>query len=304
MSFWEWLFGKSKTVDVVMPRESPRVAPPRVTTPNTPSTPNAPPAAPSSVPSLEAPQMTNIRMPMPSTVRPVFSIQTAIELMRSLPIDENPDLVLRVLRKTLKSTGVEVEEVIKSARSQEEAILGGVATDRAAIELLEQQIVVRKANITRLETELEETREVRARLQEALSTETKVGPVIPPEELLKIQAEAKKKEAAAAAAKAVAPPLKRSMPPKVPLPSGGSKPPKPLTPPPPKAEDSSSSKPTPVPPSSSPSTPDAPKGPDPIRNLASSIPDLGEIDDAFSTEPTEKREVPSIAPRANGEDRS
>src|SRR5687767_11439442 len=92
MSFWDWLFGKAKTDDVVMPQAPSRVAPPRVPTPN------VPPAPPSSVPSLEAPQMTSIRMPMPSTVRPVFSIQTAIELMRSLPIDENPDLVLRVLR--------------------------------------------------------------------------------------------------------------------------------------------------------------------------------------------------------------
>lgn len=253
MSFWNWLWSKAKGSDEIA-RTHFAPAPP----------------SPSSSPAAEAsgPQMTSIRVSMPSLVRPVFSIQTAIELMRTLPIDENPDLVLRVLRKTLRSTGVEVEEVIKSALNQEDAILGGIATDRAAIELLEQQIGVRKTNITRLEGELEETREVRGRLEEAMRSETKVGPVIPPEVMLQIQAEARKKDAATSTAKPVAPPVpsvpKRSVPPRVPLPSSAPKPPKPLsaTPPSKTAEES------------------------PAKAELAEIDEIGE--------PTERRDVPSI----------
>jgi hypothetical protein len=214
MSLWDWLFGGRKNSDFEGAARLPFAPlPPRA----------PPPAAP-------APVMQQIQLTAPAAVPTSYGIQRAIELMRALPVDDDPSLVLRVVRKTLRSTGVSLEEIVATAQDRENAIVRGIESDRAAIEQLEIQITTRRGNITRLEGDLEETREVRGRIEEALASETKVGNSLPPEEILRIRAEA--------AAKSQAPPL-----PKADAPKGdASKPelpkpemPKPLAPPIPKA---------------------------------------------------------------------
>ncbi|MGH7281803.1 MAG: hypothetical protein ACRELY_09795, partial [Polyangiaceae bacterium] len=86
-----------------------------------------------------------------------FGIENAIDLMRSLPFDENPELVLRVLRKTLRSTGVSVEQIIEAAKAREHALSSDASEQQAAIAQLEQQIVTRRAAIERLGTAHHET---------------------------------------------------------------------------------------------------------------------------------------------------
>jgi hypothetical protein len=127
------------------------------------------------IPAIEPPNAPPPRVAA-SSAPPAYTIKSAIELMRTLPFDENPELVLRVVRKTLRSTGVSVEEIIDSAKSRESALAASAAKERAAIEQLEQQIAARRTNIEGIDTELGETHGVRERLQQAIEGETKVRP--------------------------------------------------------------------------------------------------------------------------------
>jgi uncharacterized small protein (DUF1192 family) len=119
---------------------------------------------------------------------PSYSIENAIELMRALPFDENPELVLRVLRKTLRSIGVSVEEIVESAEARELALATDAAEQRAAISQFEQQIAALRATIERIEGELQETRSVRERLEQAMENETKIATL--PVEVERLKAEA------------------------------------------------------------------------------------------------------------------
>ena len=174
MSLFDWLRGKQQGGDF----DAPGIAP---------------------APSLLPPA---VMSPPPP---PAYSIENAIDLMRSLPFDENPELVLRVLRKTLRSTGVSVEQIIDAARSREQALTAEGSAQVAAIEQLEQQIVARRAEIERLAASLNETKSARERLQRAMENETKVAP-LPPDVVLQIREEVKAEKEAAARAESTAPP--------------------------------------------------------------------------------------------------
>ena len=173
MSLFDWLRGKQQGGDF----DAPAIAP---------------------APSLLPPA---VMSPPP----PAYSIENAIDLMRSLPFDENPELVLRVLRKTLRSTGVSVEQIIEAAKSREQALTVEGSAQVAAIEQLEQQIVARRAEIDRLAATLNETKSARERLQRAMENETKVAP-LPPDVVLQIREEVKAEKEAAARAESTAPP--------------------------------------------------------------------------------------------------
>jgi len=326
MNLWNWLWGKKgeNAGEMGYGASAPAQAP-------------APP-----------PGMQQIQVTAPAAVPTSYGITRAIELMRALPIDEDPGLVLRVVRKTLRSTGVSLEEIVVTAKAREEAVVKGIEADRAAIEQLEIQIATRKANIVRLEADLEETRDVRGRIQEALESETQVGEGLNPQDILRIRAEAdraKKPDGQASAAPVPAPPPSTPSaaprpPPPLPVPAPlpkkpvpvASKPPPKLpsdhgptatsatsaAPPPPKREPpppadsrpapvapvraapapakpaaatTSETLKTPVPgaPSSDAKAADAEAAPA-KREAEASIPDLGEIDDAFN-EPTAKRDI-------------
>lgn len=197
MGFWDWLFGKSESdseasvesddrVEARAPSTPPaRSAPP----PASPPKPSAPPPPKAATGSVAPPPLQQLEVHAPADVPQSFGIQRAIELMRALPLDDDPSLVLRVVRKTLKSSGVSLEEIITSANGRETAIGEGIGSDRATIERLEAEIATRRENIKRLEVDLEETQNVRAWLEEALQSETKIGSVSP-QEILRIQMEA------------------------------------------------------------------------------------------------------------------
>jgi hypothetical protein len=169
-------------------------------------------------------------------------------LMRALPLDQDPELVLRVVRKTLRSTGVSVEELVAGARKREISLADAIEDDRTTIAKLEREIEARKTHIDEVLGELEETEAVRKRLQEAIESESQVGALMPLEEMMRLQAEhaaqasqappniqtsqpsqTPPKPSAAPAPKAVTfpPPLKKSVAPLKPplLPSRPAKPP-------------------------------------------------------------------------------
>jgi len=195
MGFWDWLTGKPKSVPQ-MPSATVRPAD------IVPALPPAPPSAPAAP---KAPQ---------------FDVEKAIELMRKLPLDDDPELVLRIVRKTLRSIGVSIEDVIRSARGRESALAKDIENDRTTIADLERGIAERRANIEKSTAHLAETRKVRESLQDAVASESKVGPLMPPPEVLQAKPEPPKPKP---------PPAKPSKAP--PLPPRSAKPPALVIPP-------------------------------------------------------------------------
>jgi hypothetical protein len=203
MGFLDWLFGKTEQKEL-------------------------PPRAPSLRPEPVAPV---VAAPAKPAV-PVYSIDSAIALMRALPMDEDPELVLRVVRKTLRSTGVSVEDIVASAQVRENALAASMADDRATIERLERDIVGLRKNIDVSTAQLRETRSVRERLQDAITSESKVGMLLPPDEMARLQAEAAARRPPSASAKKETPSAPTPHAPPVPKPSAPPLPSKPGAPPP------------------------------------------------------------------------
>lgn len=112
---------------------------------------------------------------------PRYGIDDAIKLMRTLPVDENVDLVVRVIKKTLESLAVKVPDIIDDAGKRQEALKSKIAEYKSAIVQFEREIDARKHEINRLEDELHETTTVRERLQ--LAENTALTASVPPVKL-------------------------------------------------------------------------------------------------------------------------
>lgn len=104
----------------------------------------------------------------PSAETPMrYGIDDAIKLMRSLPVEENENLVVRVMKTTLESLKVRIGEIIEDAVKRQD-VLGKKVTDyRAQIASFEREIEARRHEIHRLEEELGEVTRVKERLQAA-----------------------------------------------------------------------------------------------------------------------------------------
>jgi hypothetical protein len=175
----------------------------------------------------------------------------AIELMRDLPVDEDPELVLRVLRKTLTSTGVSLPEVIEASFAREKTLTESIAADRAGVERFEQEIASLRQKISGTEGVLAETRRVREHFEDALESETALVPFT--SEMINEMMEAPDRLTpitglAAVVAKPPVPPpppipkLVEPRPPP-PLPSASKRPPPPEKPDPPKSQRADAPKP-------------------------------------------------------------
>jgi hypothetical protein len=151
--------------------------------PNAPQGPNLAPGQ--MVPLIEPPLAAPVVQPpipeqhKPMGHKPRYGIDDAIKLMRTLPVEDNVDLVVRVIKRTLESLNVRVGEIIEDAGSRQDFLRTKVTEAQAAIAEYEREIETRRQEIRRLEEELAETTVVRERLQlaEALpnSTPPKVG---------------------------------------------------------------------------------------------------------------------------------
>jgi hypothetical protein len=106
--------------------------------------------------------------PAASTTPPVrFGIDRAIQLMRALPTEQNPELVAMVITSTLESLEMNVTEIIDDARSRQadlEARIGSIKAKNAA---LEKEIELGVDEIVKLEATLAETMSVKERLEVA-----------------------------------------------------------------------------------------------------------------------------------------
>jgi len=105
-----------------------------------------------------------------------YGIAEAIHLMRTLPVDQNPDLVVRVVRATLASLNVHLPDIIEDATRKQKTISDRIAAVHTQVADLEKQLEAHRKEIASLETEMKETSGVKERLQMA----EKAGTTPPP----------------------------------------------------------------------------------------------------------------------------
>lgn len=96
-----------------------------------------------------------------------FGIDRAIQLMRSLPIDQNPELVAMVITTTLESVDMHVSEIIDDARSRQADLEARIGSIKAKNSALEKEIELGVEEIVKLEASLAETLSVKERLEAA-----------------------------------------------------------------------------------------------------------------------------------------
>jgi hypothetical protein len=109
------------------------------------------------------------RVPAPN-IRPGgtsqrFGIDRAIQLMRSLPADQNAALVAKVIASTLTSLDMKVADIIDDATALQkdlESKIGSIKTKNAG---LEKEIERGDEEIVKLEAALTEATSVKERLQ-------------------------------------------------------------------------------------------------------------------------------------------
>jgi hypothetical protein len=93
-----------------------------------------------------------------------YGITQAIALMRSLPVDQNVELVVRVIRTTLESMNVHLPTIIDDALAKEAGLQTRIEHLDAEIEQLAEQIDLRRDEIRRMQSDLKETSVVKERL--------------------------------------------------------------------------------------------------------------------------------------------
>jgi len=115
----------------------------------------------------------------PSSSKPkTYGIGDAIQLMRTLPFDNNVDLVVQVIRATLASMNVRVQDIIEDAARKEKSIHEGIATLHGKVADLEKELDARCKEITALEADLAETSKVKERLEMSEAIGLQSGPII------------------------------------------------------------------------------------------------------------------------------
>ena len=107
----------------------------------------------------------NVGFPPSASSSGKFGITEAIQLMRTLPVEQNAELVVRVVRATLASLDVHLPVIIEDALRRQKTIQDRIAATHAQIAELEKQLDVHRKEIAALEADLRETSSVRDRLQ-------------------------------------------------------------------------------------------------------------------------------------------
>jgi predicted nucleic acid-binding Zn-ribbon protein len=96
-----------------------------------------------------------------------YGIEKAIQLMRSLPTEQHPELVATVITRTLESLEMNVTEIIDDARSRQADLEARIGSIKARNSALEKEIEVGVDEIVKLEASLAETLSVKERLEQA-----------------------------------------------------------------------------------------------------------------------------------------
>ena len=96
-----------------------------------------------------------------------FGIDEAIQLLRSLPVDQNAELIVRVVRTTLESLNVHLPDIIEDANRKQRATQERIASVHIQIADLEKRLEGHRQELAALDAELKETTTVKERLQMA-----------------------------------------------------------------------------------------------------------------------------------------
>jgi len=96
-----------------------------------------------------------------------YGIAEAIQLMRGLPVDQNPELVVRVVRATLASLNVKLADIIEDASKKQKTTQERITAEHGKVAELEKQLADHRKEIAALEADLKETTKVKERLQSA-----------------------------------------------------------------------------------------------------------------------------------------
>jgi hypothetical protein len=96
-----------------------------------------------------------------------YGIAEAIQLMRTLPTDQNGELVVRVVRATLASLSVHLPDIIEDATRRQKVTQDRIAAVHIQMAELEKQLDTHGREIAALEADLKETTSVKERLQQA-----------------------------------------------------------------------------------------------------------------------------------------
>lgn len=108
----------------------------------------------------------------PAATKLAYGIEDAIRLMKALPRDNN-EVVVTVVKRTLESTSIEVQDIIDDATAKEEKIREQQKTLEGEIKNLQGEIAKRNQRISELLQNLKDTTDVRQRLQLALELDTR-----------------------------------------------------------------------------------------------------------------------------------
>ncbi len=100
--------------------------------------------------------------------RPKYGIDEAIQLMRTLPLDQNPELIVLVVKNTLASMNVSLKDTVRDAVARQEAVRTRIEGLKANVGQLEEQIQSKKEQVASAEAELRELVQVTERLENAV----------------------------------------------------------------------------------------------------------------------------------------
>jgi predicted nucleic acid-binding Zn-ribbon protein len=101
---------------------------------------------------------------MPPSSKP-YGIDRAIELMRSLRAERDPDLVAMVITTTLESVDTKVTDIIEEAKSRQAVLEARIAVIKERNSALERDIELGVDEIVELEASLAEITSVTERLE-------------------------------------------------------------------------------------------------------------------------------------------
>ena len=108
------------------------------------------------------------RIETPTTPKPAYGIEQAVELLESLPQGgRNRDLVYQVVKTTLQSLEVEVEQIVADAQRKERELEGQLETLETRIAEFEAQIKATRREAQGLRQRHQRIRRVREQLEQA-----------------------------------------------------------------------------------------------------------------------------------------
>jgi hypothetical protein len=112
-----------------------------------------------------------------------YGIADLIRLLRTLPVDQHAELVVRVIRTTLESVNVHASNLIQDALRHEQKFGERLSSLQTQIQDLTKQIDTHREEVRRLEADLAETTNAKERLlfaEQAAPLAGNVGPSVSP----------------------------------------------------------------------------------------------------------------------------